>query len=89
MEINDDSKIRIQWYAEKANQGKRMSKNEKDSRRGDEVEISTRIPEKLSSNQQVREDKVARAKANIEAGHYNKPEVVDEIVDRLIDQFGL
>jgi anti-sigma28 factor (negative regulator of flagellin synthesis) len=89
MEINDDSKIRIQWYAEMANQGKRMSKEERDARRGDEVEIRTRIPEKLNLNQQVREDKVARAKANIESGHYDEPEVVDEIVDRLLDQFGL
>jgi anti-sigma28 factor (negative regulator of flagellin synthesis) len=89
MEIRDESKIRIQWYAELATRGKKMSKKEGQNRRSDKVQINSEISHKLNSVPEVRKDKVEEARENIIAGKYKDSRVMDEIVDRLIEQFGL
>ncbi|HDS02053.1 MAG TPA: hypothetical protein ENO22_05015 [candidate division Zixibacteria bacterium] len=89
MEINDNPEMKTQWNARTANRGKRMSEKENSPACGDEVETNTGVSERANFRQEVRADVVERARANIESGHYDEPEVVDEIVDRLMDQFGL
>jgi hypothetical protein len=66
-----------------------MSEKKDDSGRGDEVEARSGMPEEWSFEHEVRADAIERARANIETGRYEEPEVVNEIVDRLIEQFGL
>ncbi|NIS18247.1 MAG: hypothetical protein GWN00_19670 [Aliifodinibius sp.] len=66
-----------------------MSEKIDGSGRGDELDARKGPSEGWNLDQEVRSDAVARARANIETGHYEEPEVVNEIVDRLIEQFGL
>lgn len=89
MEIRDDSKIKVQWYAELATRGKKMPKKNGQDRRSDQVQIKSKLGQSMNSAPDVRKDKVREARENIIAGKYSDSKVLDEIVDRLIDQFGL
>lgn len=46
------------------------------------------IASQLSSQPEIRQDKVAEAKQKINDGYYNTPEFVDKLADRLAQEFG-
>lgn len=89
MEIKNESRIRIQSCAELATRGGKMPKKDGQRRRGNKVRISSELSLDLNTAPEVRKDKVEEARENILAGKYKDSKVMDEIVDRLIEQFGL
>lgn len=89
MKIPDNSKFNGYSQVEYTNRNKEKSSGENNLNRGDKVELSGNIPKPDHNNQEVRFDEVARVKANVDAGKYKDPEVIEEIIDRLISKFGL
>jgi hypothetical protein len=50
-----------------------------------------KVDSELAKDQRAqaqREDKLALVKSRIETGYYSRPEIIDEIADRLIDEMG-
>ena len=66
-----------------------MSDDTEQERKMDQVELNGKLVSKAMKEPEVRKQKVAEVKQKVAEGVYNDPEVVDEIVDRLIDQFGI
>jgi anti-sigma28 factor (negative regulator of flagellin synthesis) len=89
MEIGDESKIRIQCYNDLATRGKKMSKKTGQNRRSERAQVNSILSSSVNSAPEIRKDKVEEARENIIAGKYKDSKVMDEIVDRLIEQFGL
>ncbi len=87
MKIDKNAISASHYYAEFAGREKKMPGNERNHSRADEVEIRTKVP--AENHSAVRSDKVAEAREFVASGRYEDPEVVDQIVDRLIEQFGL
>jgi len=89
MKIPDNSKFNAYSQLEYTNRKKQRPAGENNSNQGDKVELSGNIPRPEKNTQDVRFDEIARAKANITAGKYKDPEIIEEIIDRLIRKFGL
>ena len=52
-------------------------------------ELQSRLAQEARNAPEVREEKVAEARARLEAGEYDSEEVRETIADRLLDQFGI
>ena len=52
-------------------------------------ELQSRLVQEAKNAPEVREEKVAEARARLEAGEYDSEEVRETIADRLLDQFGI
>ncbi|MBD3380794.1 MAG: hypothetical protein GF404_01225 [candidate division Zixibacteria bacterium] len=90
MKINDDNFMKSVWSSESFGRGNRkMSDDTEQERKMDQVELNGKLVSKAMKEPEVRKQKVAEVKQKVAEGVYNDPEVVDEIVDRLIDQFGI
>lgn len=90
MKINDDNFMKSVWSSESFDRGNRkMSADTEQERKMDQVELNGKLVSKAMKEPEVRKQKVAEVKQKVAEGVYNDPEVVDEIVDRLIDQFGI
>ena len=89
MEIRNEARINIQWYAEAAARGKRMPEKDGKHEQGDVVDIKSGLARGKEGAPEVRKDKVERARENILSGKYKDSKVMDEIVNRIIEQFGL
>jgi len=76
-----------QYYAEFAGREKKMPDQNRKSNRADEVSINAKVP--VETKSAVRNAKVREAREFVASGRHNDPDVVDQIVDRLIEQFGL
>jgi anti-sigma28 factor (negative regulator of flagellin synthesis) len=88
MEINDHSKLKAFAQVGMLKNGKKASKQKTQAPRTDKLELSSKTPEYLKKNQEIRPQKVNDAKEQVLTGKYDNPEVVDKIVSRLIRQFG-
>ena len=89
MEIHNDPKLNAYSGLDRKTQKNKSSAAQVNDKRGDRLDLSGRIPNQKDSDSNVRQDEIARVKANIEAGRYEDPEVIGKIVDRIINQFGL
>ena len=89
MEIHNDPKLNAYSGLDRKTQNQKSSAAKGNTRRGDRLDLSGQIPKKDDSDSSVRQDEIARVKANIQAGRYEDPEVIGKIVDRIINQFGL
>ena len=89
MEIRDDLNNRVPDYHERNIQGRNMDEKKKDNAPVDRVEISGKSVSGNNSETDIRQGKVDHARANISSGYYDDPEVIDSIVKRLMEQFGI
>jgi anti-sigma28 factor (negative regulator of flagellin synthesis) len=89
MEIGE--KARIKYYAagEMARPGKHAQPRSKSADRKDLLMLSANIKTKLPAESEIRAERVAEARRKIVSGEYENPAIIEEIVKRLMEQFGL
>lgn len=86
----DDPRRVQRSEARRAEQARRQARSES-AGASDRIELSenARLAEEVRNAPDVREDRVAEARARMEAGEFDSEEVRRAIADRLLEQFGL